>query len=106
MNDTEQIAKHLRDLHFGGNWTAVSLKDKLDGVTWQQATTAVGAHHTIAVLVFHMNFFVEATIKGDVVTRVLKTTVEGAVQLVCVDRDNKLVRLPAHVVEGIDAYAD
>lgn len=33
MNDTEQIAKHLRDLHFGGNWTAVSLKDKLDGVT-------------------------------------------------------------------------
>jgi len=63
MNDTEQITKHLRDLHFGGNWTAVSLKDKLDGVTWQQATTAVGAHHTIAVLVFHMNFFVEATIK-------------------------------------------
>ena len=63
MNDTEQIAKHLRDLHFGGSWTAVSLKDKLDGVTWQRATTAVGAHHTIGVLVFHMNFFVEATIK-------------------------------------------
>ena len=61
MKDTGQIAKHLRDLHFGGNWTAVSLKDKLDGVTWQQATTAIGTHNTIAALVFHMNFFVEAT---------------------------------------------
>lgn len=63
MKNTGQLAKHLRDLHFGGNWTAVSLKDKLADVTWQQATTAVGVHNTIAVLVFHMNFFVEATIK-------------------------------------------
>ena len=31
--------------------------------------------------------------------------VEGSVQMVCVDRDNKLVRLPVHVCAGIDAYA-
>jgi tol-pal system-associated acyl-CoA thioesterase len=30
--------------------------------------------------------------------------VEGSVQLVCVDRTNKLVRLPVNVCEGIDAY--
>lgn len=63
MKDTRQIAKQLRDLHFGGNWTAISLKEKLADVTWQQATTPVGTHNTIAVLVFHMNFFVEATIR-------------------------------------------
>ena len=63
MQSTEQIAKHLRDFHFGGNWTASNLKDKLADVTWQQATTQVGSFHTIAALVYHMNFFVSATLK-------------------------------------------
>lgn len=63
MKITEQIAKHLRGVHFGGNWTAVNLKDTLADVTWQQATTRAGSLHTIAELVFHMNYFVSATIK-------------------------------------------
>lgn len=63
MKITEQIAKHLRDVHFGGNWTAVNLKDKLASVTWQQATTPVASFHTIATLVFHMNYYVGATIQ-------------------------------------------
>ncbi len=63
MQLTEQIAKHLRDIHFGGNWTASNLKDRLVDVTWQQATTAVGSFHTIAALVYHMNYFVAATLK-------------------------------------------
>ena len=37
MNYTSQIAKHLRDLHFGGNWTAVNMKDTLSDVDWKQA---------------------------------------------------------------------
>ncbi len=63
MKISEQIAKHLRDVHFGGNWTAVNLKDTLADVTWRQATTQVGSSHTIAELVYHMNYFVSATIK-------------------------------------------
>ncbi|MFG0335299.1 MAG: DinB family protein [Maioricimonas sp. JB049] len=63
MKFTEYIAKHLRDVHFGGNWTAVNLKDKLADVTWQQATTPIGSLHTIAAVVFHMNYFVSATIQ-------------------------------------------
>ncbi len=63
MELTEQIAKHLRDIHFGGNWTASNLKDKLADVTWQQATTPVDSFHTIAALVYHMNYFVNATLK-------------------------------------------
>lgn len=62
MKFTTQIAKHLRGVYFGGNWTAVNLKDKLSGVTWQQATTPVGSLHPIATLVFHMNYFLSATI--------------------------------------------
>lgn len=62
MKITEQIAKHLRDVHFGGNWTAVNLKDTLADVTWQQAKAQVESQHTIAELVFHMNYFVRATI--------------------------------------------
>lgn len=63
MNLTAQIAKQLRDLHFGGNWTWSNLKDQLSDVTWEQATTKVYSFNTIAVLVFHTNYFVDAVLK-------------------------------------------
>lgn len=63
MNLTHQIAKHLRAIHFGGNWTASNLRDHLSDLTWQQATTQIQPFHPIATLVFHMNYYVSATIK-------------------------------------------
>lgn len=33
MNVTTQIAKHFREVHFGGNWTDVYLKETLADVT-------------------------------------------------------------------------
>ncbi|QDV17287.1 hypothetical protein Pan153_19220 [Gimesia panareensis] len=63
MKLTGQIAAHLRQLHFGGSWTSTSLTEKLSDVTWKQATTQVDSLHTIAALVYHMNYFVDATIK-------------------------------------------
>ena len=63
MKLTEQIAKHLREVHFGGNWTASDLKNKLADVTWQQATTQVYSLHPIATLVFHTNYYVCAAVK-------------------------------------------
>lgn len=63
MRLTDQIATQLRAVHFGGNWTASSLKDKLADVTWQQATASVGSFHPIAALVYHMNYFVSATLQ-------------------------------------------
>lgn len=63
MKLTDQIARQLREVHFGGNWTGASLKEKLAGVTWQQATQRVGSFHTIAALVYHMNYFVSATLQ-------------------------------------------
>ncbi|MES2656643.1 MAG: DUF1572 domain-containing protein [Bacteroidota bacterium] len=63
MSLTKQIAKHVRDVHFGGNWTTSNLKDNLAGVTWQQATTQVYSFNTIATLVFHVNYYVSAVLK-------------------------------------------
>ena len=63
MNLSEQIAKHFRDVHFGGNWTSVNLKDSLADLTWQQATTQVYSLNTIAALVYHINYYVSAVLK-------------------------------------------
>ncbi len=63
MNIPAQIAKHFRDVHFGGNWTSVNLKDTLSDVNWQQATTAVHSLNTIAKLVFHIHYYVDAVLK-------------------------------------------
>lgn len=63
MQLTAQIAKHFRDVHFGGNWTASNLKDQLAGVNWQQATTKVHSFNTIATLVFHCHYFVRVVLK-------------------------------------------
>jgi hypothetical protein len=63
MSIAQQIAKHLRDVHFGGNWTTVNLKDTLTGVTWQQATTQVHSFNTIVTLVYHMHYYVNSVLK-------------------------------------------
>jgi hypothetical protein len=63
MNLKAQLAKHLRDTHFGGNWTSVNLKESLAGVTWQQATTKVYSFNTIVALVYHMNYYICAVSK-------------------------------------------
>ena len=60
MNTPKQIAKNLRDFYYGGNWTAVNLKDALKDVSWQQAITKVNDVNTIAMLVFHINYYVDA----------------------------------------------
>ncbi|NER11690.1 hypothetical protein SAMN06265375_10562 [Muriicola jejuensis] len=63
---TAFIAKNLEDLHFGGNWTAVNLKDTLAGLHWEDANRKIGSLHSIAELVFHINYFIT------VVNRVLQ----------------------------------
>jgi len=63
MRLTEQIAKHVRDLHFGGSFTGSSFRENLAGVTWQQATTPVHSLNTIATLVFHANYYVSAVVR-------------------------------------------
>lgn len=63
MNTTAQIAKHLREVHFGGNWTTVNMKEQLADVTWEEATTKVYSFNTIATLVYHTGYYVSAVLK-------------------------------------------
>ena len=63
MNIPQQIARQVREIHFGGNWTDSNLKEHLADVTWQQATTKIYALNTIATLVYHINYFISAVLK-------------------------------------------
>ncbi|HUS03483.1 MAG TPA: DinB family protein [Chitinophagaceae bacterium] len=63
MSLTQQIAKHFREVWFGGNWTSVNLKETLMDVTWEQATTKAFSLNTIAALVYHINYYVRAVLK-------------------------------------------
>jgi len=63
MNLSQQIAKHFREVFWGGNWTSVNLKDSLDGISLQQATTKVFTFNTIAALVYHINYYIAAVLK-------------------------------------------
>jgi uncharacterized damage-inducible protein DinB len=63
MHLTAQIAKHFREVHFGGNWTSSNLKDALTSVSWQQATAKIDSLNTIAALVYHINYYVSAVLK-------------------------------------------
>lgn len=63
MNLTGQIAEHFRQIHFGGNWTSVNLKETLTDVDWQQATTKIYSFNTIATLVYHTNYYVSEVLK-------------------------------------------
>ena len=63
MNLSAQMAKHFREVFFGGNWTSVNLKETLEGVSWQQAVTKIGNLNSIAVLVYHINYYISAVLK-------------------------------------------
>ncbi|WP_297761189.1 DinB family protein [uncultured Muriicola sp.] len=68
MNDIHNsqpaiIADHIKQVYFGGNWTAVNLKDTLNGISWEMASRKVESFHSIAELVYHMNYFVTVLLK-------------------------------------------
>lgn len=62
MSLSKQLAKHLRDVHFGGNWTTTDLKTTLTDVSWREATTQVYSLNSIASLTFHMTYYVDVLI--------------------------------------------
>jgi len=63
MAVAKQIAKHVRDFHFGGNYTGVNLKQTLEDLTWQEATAKYKSLNTIAALVFHIHYYMDAVLK-------------------------------------------
>lgn len=60
---SQLLAKHLREVFFGGNWTSVHVKNTINTIGWQDATKKVDDLNTIAVLVFHIHYYIKAVLK-------------------------------------------
>lgn len=58
MKTTEHIAKHLLDVHEGGNWTEVDIATTLNDVTPEEATAITPAsRNTIASILYHITYY-------------------------------------------------
>ena len=60
---TKQIAKQLKEFYYGKNWTWSYLAEALEGVDWKMAVTKIESFNTIAVLVYHLNYYLGQQIK-------------------------------------------
>lgn len=62
MTIAQQLARHLREIHFGENWTESNFREHLKDVTWQQAIRKTDNYNTIAVLTYHSCYYISALI--------------------------------------------
>ena len=59
MSTTSQLAKRFREVMLDGLWIAnTNFKDQLSDVTWEQATTKIANVNTIAMLTFHIDYYI------------------------------------------------
>ena len=63
MNSTLQLAKRFREVMLDGLWVAnTNFKAQLSDVTWEQATKKIGSLNTIAMLTFHIDYYIAGLI--------------------------------------------
>lgn len=55
---TIQIALHLKQVYFGGNWATSNFKNQVMDVSWQEANFALKDGNSIAKLLFHCNYYI------------------------------------------------
>ena len=59
MENSTQIAKRFRDVFLSGKWIAnTNYKLALEGLSWEQATQKVETLNSIALLAFHVNYYI------------------------------------------------
>lgn len=59
MSITSQLAKRFREVLLNGKWIAnTNFKEQLSDVTWEQATTKIDSLNTIAMLTFHIDYYI------------------------------------------------
>lgn len=63
MSSVSQLAKRFREVLLDGFWIAnTNFKDQLSEVTWEQAVTKVDTLNTIAMLTFHIDYYIAGII--------------------------------------------
>ena len=64
MNRSQFIAKRLSEVYLDGHWVAnTNYKEQLSSLHWQQATQQVGPHNTIALLTYHINYYLRGLLQ-------------------------------------------
>lgn len=63
MNISKNISLQFKQLFFGGNWTSVDFATTLSNVDWKEATAPIKGFNTIAKLVFHVDYYIDVTLK-------------------------------------------
>ncbi len=63
MHLSHQIAKHVYEVHFGGNWTVTCVKDVLVTTSFKQAIFERIGFNSIAKLTFHINYYISEVLK-------------------------------------------
>ncbi len=58
MHVPQQIATHLRHLYLGVNSTGVNFQETVSDISRREATTRIYGLNTIAVLLFHVDYYV------------------------------------------------
>ncbi|MDM1553801.1 MULTISPECIES: DUF1572 domain-containing protein [Chryseobacterium] len=63
MSSVSQLAKRFREVMLDGLWIAnTNYKDQLSDVSWEKAVTKVGSLNTIAMLTFHIDYYIAGII--------------------------------------------
>ncbi|MFM7400137.1 MAG: DUF1572 domain-containing protein, partial [Bacteroidota bacterium] len=55
---TVQIASRFREVILNGTWISTNFKAQLEDVTLEEAQTKIGDLNTIALLTFHIHYYV------------------------------------------------
>jgi hypothetical protein len=63
MSVTKQLAKHMHQVYFGGNWTEVNLKHTLSNSTIATANKKKDGFNTILALTYHIHYFTKVQIR-------------------------------------------
>lgn len=59
MSTTSQLAKRFREVLLDGKWIAnTNFKEQLSDITWEQVTAKIGSLNTIAMLTFHIDYYI------------------------------------------------
>ena len=63
MHLTLQLAKRFREVLLDGLWIAnTNFKDQLSDVCWEQAVAKIDSLNTIAMLTFHIDYYIAGII--------------------------------------------
>lgn len=63
MKSSHQLSSRFRAVFLNGKWVAnTNYKDLLESITWEQATKKISTLNTIALLTFHVNYYLEGVL--------------------------------------------